>query len=392
MQQATVNLFADMGLQADTLMTGLAAAAASTDTTAPDDDDHRARRRRRDRRRDARHGHRHRDRHRRHRRRRRGLDRRRRDLAPGHRHDLLDVQLDRPRRAARPRSWRGPSTTAATSRRAPPSATVDIALPVHDAGPERRRRGRSTPATQPGRGRRALQVRPQRHDQRHPLLQGGRQHRHPRRQAVADRRHAPRHAATFTGESASGWQQVTFQTPVDIDAGHDVRRLLLRAATATTRSPTYYFYQPSPVGGNTLDSPPLHAISANGGGGNGVFSYASSPTLPGAQRRRRPTTAVDVVFTPSLPPGTGRPASPRRPAPARRPSTSSPRRPAASPSRYIVTPFLGAAAQPPRHGRRAPRRRRRSYVSGLNAGSSYTFRVQAANAHGTSASRRRRTR
>ena len=40
MQQATVNLFADMGVQPTTLMSGLTAATASTDATAPDVDDH----------------------------------------------------------------------------------------------------------------------------------------------------------------------------------------------------------------------------------------------------------------------------------------------------------------------------------------------------------------
>ena len=35
MQQATVNLFADMGAQPATLMSGLTAATASTDTTPP---------------------------------------------------------------------------------------------------------------------------------------------------------------------------------------------------------------------------------------------------------------------------------------------------------------------------------------------------------------------
>ena len=35
MQQATVNLFADMGVQPTTLLTGLVAASASTDTSPP---------------------------------------------------------------------------------------------------------------------------------------------------------------------------------------------------------------------------------------------------------------------------------------------------------------------------------------------------------------------
>ena len=46
MQQATVNLFADMGVQPATLQAGLVAATASTDTTPPDGDDHLAGRRR----------------------------------------------------------------------------------------------------------------------------------------------------------------------------------------------------------------------------------------------------------------------------------------------------------------------------------------------------------
>ena len=100
MQQATVNLFADMGAQATTLMGGLTAASASTDTTAPNStisspaqdtvisdgitgDDLR-----------------HRERHRRHGGRRRGVDRRRHQVASGHRDHVVDVQLERPRLAA----------------------------------------------------------------------------------------------------------------------------------------------------------------------------------------------------------------------------------------------------------------------------------------------------
>ncbi len=44
MQQAVVNLLADMGAQPATLMSGLVAATASTDTVAPDRDDHARRR------------------------------------------------------------------------------------------------------------------------------------------------------------------------------------------------------------------------------------------------------------------------------------------------------------------------------------------------------------
>ena len=42
--------------------------------------------------------------------------------------------------------------------------------------------------------------------------------------------------ATFSGETASGWQQVNFATPVADRGKHDVRGIVLRARWATTRS------------------------------------------------------------------------------------------------------------------------------------------------------------
>ena len=41
--------------------------------------------------------------------------------------------------------------------------------------------------------------------------------------------------ATFTSETASGWQQVTFTTPVSITAGHRLRRVVPRAGGALRR-------------------------------------------------------------------------------------------------------------------------------------------------------------
>ena len=92
MQQATVNLFADMGVQPATLQAGLVAASASTDTTPPTRRHHRAagRRDRRERHRgdDQRDG----ERRRRAGRRRRGVDRRRRHLASGRRARDVDLR------------------------------------------------------------------------------------------------------------------------------------------------------------------------------------------------------------------------------------------------------------------------------------------------------------
>ena len=94
-------------------------------------------------------------------------------------------------------------------------------------------------------------------------------------------------SATFTGESASGWQQVNFSSPV--------------AITANTVYVASYF---SPTGDFAVDrnyfnvattSPPLQALQNGASGPNAVYNYGSSSAFP--------TTSfsasnywVDVVF------------------------------------------------------------------------------------------------
>ena len=56
------------------------------------------------------------------------------------------------------------------------------------------------------------------------------------------------------------------------------------------------------MGGNSLDSSPLHAINANRGGASGVYSYSGSSTFPSSTFDGE-NYAVDVVFAPKLPPG-----------------------------------------------------------------------------------------
>jgi hypothetical protein len=79
--------------------------------------------------------------------------------------------------------------------------------------------------------------------------------------------------ATFTGETSSGWQQVSFTTPVAI-------------AAHTTYIVSYF----APAGGYAVndsyftttefDNGPLHAPSSAAGGGNGVYVYGSSGGFP----------------------------------------------------------------------------------------------------------------
>ena len=92
-------------------------------------------------------------------------------------------------------------------------------VPVHAL--ERRRPAQpSPPSNDPKRGRARRQVprRRRRLRHRHPLLQGRGQHRHACRQPLVAAGGTLLARATFTGETATGWQQVVFDAPVPITA------------------------------------------------------------------------------------------------------------------------------------------------------------------------------
>lgn len=80
-------------------------------------------------------------------------------------------------------------------------------------------------------------------------------------------------SAVFTDETASGWQQVTFASPVAIQAD-------------TTYVVSYFcpngFYAFSQgfFGSQGVDNAPIHLPSSPTAGGNGVFQYGPSSTFP----------------------------------------------------------------------------------------------------------------
>jgi hypothetical protein len=79
--------------------------------------------------------------------------------------------------------------------------------------------------------------------------------------------------ATFTGETASGWQSVSFSTHVAVTAG-------------TTYVVSYYapngHYSFSASGlANQVNAAPLYGLASSAApNGNGVFTYGSAPTFP----------------------------------------------------------------------------------------------------------------
>jgi hypothetical protein len=92
--------------------------------------------------------------------------------------------------------------------------------------------------------------------------------------------------ATFTNESASGWQQVNFSNPVAITAG-------------TTYVASYHTngdYSADPnLFATAQTSGPLAAPASSTSGGNGVFAYGSSSLFP-TNSFNSSSYGVDVVF------------------------------------------------------------------------------------------------
>jgi hypothetical protein len=99
-------------------------------------------------------------------------------------------------------------------------------------------------------------------------------------------------SAVFTGESASGWQQVNFSSPVAVTAG-------------TTYIASYY----APAGHYSfnagffstagVNNPPLQAL-ANSVSSDGVYTYSSASAFP-ASSYNATNYWVDVVFNTTAP-------------------------------------------------------------------------------------------
>ena len=78
-------------------------------------------------------------------------------------------------------------------------------------------------------------------------------------------------SAPFTNETASGWQQVNLPTPVAITAG--------TTYFASYHTNGYYSATPNYFATATTNGPLTFPASASSGG-NGVYTYGSTSTLP----------------------------------------------------------------------------------------------------------------
>ncbi len=114
--------------------------------------------------------------------------------------------------------------------------------------------------------------------------------------------------ATFTNETASGWQQVNFATPVAVTAN--------TTYVASYHAPNgRYSVNSSQFATAGVDNPPLRALRDGEDGGNGVYGYGPSGTFPNGTYQSEGYW-VDVVFESNTAPDTTPPTvTGRLPAP-----------------------------------------------------------------------------
>src|SRR4030095_2362310 len=79
--------------------------------------------------------------------------------------------------------------------------------------------------------------------------------------------------ATFTAETASGWQQVSFPTPVPITA-NTVYVISYHTDVGHYSSTSRYFT------GRSAQNPPLRMLASGVSGSNGVYAYSATSAFP----------------------------------------------------------------------------------------------------------------
>ena len=179
--------------------------------------------------------------------------------------------------------------------------------------------------------------------------------------------------ATFTNETASGWQHVTFATPVTITAG--------TTYVASYFAPSGHYSVTSGGFASAVDNAPLHSI-ADSTSANGLYAYTSASAFPSSSFGAS-NYGVDVLFQPAGAPGqvTGVTATAGQASASvswTAPATGGP------PTSYDITPYIGSAAQTATTVTGTPPATSKT-ITGLTPGTAYTFKVTASNPSGSGA-------
>ena len=177
-------------------------------------------------------------------------------------------------------------------------------------------------------------------------------------------------SATFTGESASGWQQVSFSKPVAINANTTY-------IAAYLAPKGHYSETESGFATAGVSSPPLSAL-ANSLSANGVYAYSTTSVFPSSSYKAT-NYWVDVNFEPTPVTAPGQVTNVKATAGLgsanltwSAPSSGGPV------TKYTITPYIESKPQPVTTVTGNPPATSAT-VGELKGGTTYTFRVTASN-------------
>ena len=189
--------------------------------------------------------------------------------------------------------------------------------------------------------------------------------------------------ATFSSESASGWQTVTFSQPIPVQTGQTYIVSYFAPNGHYSATPEYFYNSPAPgpAGGALPDGKPLHAVRNTGGTQNGVFNYGAGSTFPTTSFEAT-NYWVDPVFTSQGPAGNVTSVTASETGPNTVTINWTAPIGGGIPATYVVTPYIGSAAQTPKTVN-APATS--TTINGLTAGATYRFTVRASNPSGSGA-------
>src|SRR5450432_4795477 len=100
-------------------------------------------------------------------------------------------------------------------------------------------------------------------------------------------------SATFTGETATGWQTVSFSSAVAVAANTTYIASYFSSAGNYTGTANYF--------ATAVVNSPLTGLADGTDGPNGVFIYAAMPAYPGNSAGNKPNYWVDVTFNTTAP-------------------------------------------------------------------------------------------
>ena len=128
--------------------------------------------------------------------------------------------------------------------------------------------------------------------------------------------------ATFTGETASGWQTVTFASPVQVTPNTTYVASYFAPNGHYAATADYFYRAPAPGPERRRDRRQRRRCTRCATPArttNGVYTYSASSTFP-ANPSAPPTTGSTSIFTPTPAPGHGDERDAPSPAARRRPT------------------------------------------------------------------------